>query len=130
MKLLIKVHFIYLLILKSIIMAHPAFIIEKSKNGKFHFTLTAKNGQVILTSEQYNSKSSCQNGIESVKKNASDTSKFVKLSAKNGKFYFNLIATNGQTIGTSQMYTAEANRDNGIKSVGENAPHAGLEDNA
>lgn len=111
-------------------MAHPAFIIEKSKNGKFQFNLTAKNGQVILTSEQYNAKSGCQNGIESVKKNAADASRFEKLSAKNGKFYFNLTAANGQTIGTSQMYASEATRDNGIKSVGENAPHAGIEDNA
>lgn len=51
-------------------MAHPSFIIETSKNGKHQFTLTARNGQVILTSEQYNAKSGCQNGIESVKKNA------------------------------------------------------------
>lgn len=109
-------------------MAHPAFIIEKSKNDKFQFNLTAKNGQVILTSEQYNTKSACQNGIESVKKNAPDASKFAKLSAKNGKYYFNLIAANGQTIGTSQMYSAENNRDNGIKSVAENAPLAGIED--
>lgn len=111
-------------------MAHPAFIIEKSNSDKFHFTLTAKNGQVILTSEQYSTKSACKNGIESVKNNAADKAKFVKLSAKNGKFYFNLTASNGQIIGTSQMYSAEGNRDNGIKSVAENAPQAGTEDKA
>jgi uncharacterized protein YegP (UPF0339 family) len=109
-------------------MAHPSFIIAKTKNDKFQFTLTAKNGQVILTSEQYNSKSACRNGLESVKKNAEDASKFTKLTAKNGKFYFNLIATNGQIIGTSQMYSSESSRDNGIQSVEENAPHAGIEE--
>jgi len=109
-------------------MAHPSFIIGKTKNDQFQFTLTAKNGQVILTSEQYNSKSACRNGIESVKKNAADASKFSKLTAKNGKFYFNLIAANGQIIGTSQMYSSESNRDNGIRSVEENAPKAGIEE--
>lgn len=41
------------------------------KAGKFRFRLKAANGQVIATSEAYESKSSCMNGIESVKTNAS-----------------------------------------------------------
>lgn len=51
-------------------MAHPAFIIKPSKDGQFYFNLTAKNGQVIATSEMYTTKAACENGIESVKENA------------------------------------------------------------
>ncbi|MGD9939834.1 MAG: YegP family protein [Clostridia bacterium] len=40
------------------------------KNGKFRFRLKAGNGQIIATSEAYNSKDACMNGIESVKNNA------------------------------------------------------------
>jgi len=40
------------------------------KSGKYRFRLKAANGEVIATSEAYNSKESCLNGIESVKKNA------------------------------------------------------------
>jgi uncharacterized protein YegP (UPF0339 family) len=40
------------------------------KSGKFRFRLKAANGQIIATSEAYESKSSCMNGIESVKANA------------------------------------------------------------
>lgn len=36
------------------------------KSGKFRFRLKAANGQIIATSEAYESKSSCMNGIESV----------------------------------------------------------------
>ena len=110
-------------------MANPSFIISKSKNGQTQFNLTAKNGQVILTSEQYSSKSACLNGVESVKTNSKDASKFDKLEAKNGKFYFNLKATNGQIIGTSQMYTTTDSRDNGIASIQANASTAGIEEN-
>ncbi len=42
------------------------------KAGKFRFRLKSGNGQIIATSEAYNSKDSCMNGIESVKKNAAD----------------------------------------------------------
>ena len=45
------------------------FEIKTRKNGEFQFNLKATNGQVILTSEGYNTKAACMNGIESVKKN-------------------------------------------------------------
>lgn len=44
----------------------------ESKNGKFYFTLKAGNGQIIGTSEMYETAASRDNGIESVKKNAED----------------------------------------------------------
>jgi uncharacterized protein YegP (UPF0339 family) len=46
------------------------FVLKKGSTGKFSFTLVATNGQVIATSEAYESKASAVNGIESVKRNA------------------------------------------------------------
>jgi uncharacterized protein YegP (UPF0339 family) len=46
------------------------FVLKKGSSGKFHFNLLAANGQVIATSESYNSKEAALNGIESVKTNA------------------------------------------------------------
>jgi uncharacterized protein YegP (UPF0339 family) len=48
------------------------FVLKKGASGKFHFNLHAANGQIIATSEAYNSKEAALNGIESVKKNAPD----------------------------------------------------------
>ena len=100
------------------------FIVSTRTNGEFQFNLQAGNGQTILSSEGYSTKTACQNGIESVKANSQDESKFEKLTASNGKPYFNLKAGNGQVIGTSQMYADESGRDNGIASVVENAKDA------
>lgn len=100
------------------------FVVSLRKNGEFQFALKATNGQIILSSEGYTTKSACMNGIESVKRNSQEPKRFEKLTAKNGKFYFNLKATNGQVIGSSQMYEAEASCDNGIASVAKNAPDA------
>ena len=104
------------------------FEITKRKDGEFQFNLKAGNGQVILTSEGYASKASCINGIESVKKNSQDDSKFERKTSKNGKPFFNLKATNGQVIGNSELYESEASRDNGIESVKKNAPAAETND--
>ena len=104
------------------------FGLKKSKNDKFVFNLLADNGQVILTSELYDSKASALNGIESVKKNAPDDGRYARLSAKDGSPYFTLKAGNGQVIGQSQMYSGAKARDAGIESVQTHAPQAALDD--
>jgi len=100
------------------------FVVSTRSNGEFQFALKADNGQNILASEGYKTKAACMNGVESVKKNSAVDARFEKKTAKNGKFYFNLKATNGQVIGSSQMYEAEKSCDNGIASVQKNAPGA------
>lgn len=104
------------------------FVITKRTNGEFQFKLNAGNGQTILVSEGYTTKASCTNGIESVKMNALDDKRFDRKESSNGKPYFNLKASNGQVIGTSELYESTAARDNGIASVKANAPTAVIED--
>jgi uncharacterized protein YegP (UPF0339 family) len=104
------------------------FIITKRVNGEFQFSLKAGNGETILNSEGYTSKSNCHNGIDSVKRNAADENKYDRKIASNGKLYFTLEATNGQTIGISELYENESGRTNGIISVKTNAPDAIIQD--
>ncbi len=49
---------------------HPKFEMYQDKAGEYRFRLKARNGEIIATSEGYVAKASCENGIESVKKNA------------------------------------------------------------
>ena len=100
------------------------------KAGEHRFRLKAGNGETILASEGYKSKSSCTNGIESVQKNCKDPKSFEKKMTEGGKFRFNLKSTNGQVIGTSQNYDSESGRDNGIESVTRTAPDAAIVDEA
>ena len=104
------------------------FEVKTRKNGEFQFNLKATNGQVILTSEGYKTKSSCLNGIESVKKNCKNEKRFETKVAANGKPFFNLKATNGEIIGSSQMYANPTTMKNGIASVQRNAPEAPVVD--
>lgn len=104
------------------------FVISTRKNGEYQFNLKADNGQGILASEGYSNRSGCDNGIESVRKNAPEDGRYDRKTSTNGKFYFNLKAGNGQVIGTSEMYESEAGRDNGIESVKKNAPGATVVD--
>lgn len=104
------------------------FVISKSASGKEFFVLKAGNGEVILTSQQYATRKSCDNGIESVRKNCNDESRFETKTAKDGREYFVLKASNGQVIGQSQMYKTGSGCKNGIASVQRNAPDAKVEE--
>ena len=48
------------------------FVVKKGTTGKFRFNLVAGNGQVIATSEAYETKAKAMAGIQSVRKNAPD----------------------------------------------------------
>ena len=104
------------------------FEIYKDKAGEFRFRLKAGNGQVILASEGYKAKASCVNGIESVRKNSQNDDRFERKETKAGKPRFNLKASNGQVIGTSETYESTKSCENGIASVAKNAPGAKVDD--
>ena len=104
------------------------FELYKDKAGEFRFRLKAGNGEIILASEGYKQRASAENGIASVQKNAADDSRFERKETKSGKHMFNLKASNGQVIGTSESYESTSGRDNGIESVKKNAPDANTVD--
>lgn len=104
------------------------FEIYRDAKGEYRFRLKAGNGQNILGSEGYGKKASCMNGVESVRKNSGDPGRFQASKTPSGKYRFNLLASNGQVIGTSQNYASESGCRNGIASVGRTAPSAKIDD--
>lgn len=49
---------------------NPKFEMYRDSAGEYRFRLKAKNGKIIGVSEGYSAKAGCENGIESVMKNA------------------------------------------------------------
>lgn len=117
------------------------FVIKTTSTG-VKFDLKAGNGEVIATSEVYNSLAACKNGIESVKKcceggiedqtaEGYETLKHPKFEVytdKKGEFRFRLKARNGEIIATSEGYKKKDSCLNGIESVKKNAPDAPVEE--
>lgn len=114
------------------------FVVKHTNTG-VKFDLKAGNGEVIATSEVYNSEAACKNGIASLKKNAPVAGvedqtvegyekvkhpKFEVYVDKAGEYRFRLKATNGEIIATGEGYKAKAGCMNGIESIKKNAPDA------
>lgn len=104
------------------------FELYKDRKGEFRFRFKAGNGEIVLTSEGYQSKASAKNGIDSVKRNAPNAGNFEMKTATNGKERFNLKASNGQIVGTSQLYSSASGCRNGVQCVQRDAPGATVED--
>ena len=113
--------------------------VVRTVNSGIKFDLKATNGQTIATSEIYESKAACLNGVESVRKNAPAANvedqtvenyetathpKFEMYVDKAGEYRFRLKARNGEIIAVSEGYTAKASCENGIESVKKNAADA------
>jgi uncharacterized protein len=105
------------------------FELSTSSDDQFRFVLKAANAEVILTSELYKAKDSARNGIASVQANCGDESRYQRKTSSDGRPFFNLKAANHQVIGTSQMYSDESSRENGIASVKANGAIKDVKDN-
>ena len=117
------------------------FVMKATANGGYKFDLKASNGEIIASSQVYQSDKACEAGIESVKKNAlvhvedqtvenfevKKHPKFELYTDKAGEFRFRLKASNGEIIATSEGYKAKPSALNGIESIGRNAPDAKVE---
>lgn len=104
------------------------FELKKGKTGKFSFNLKSGNGQVVFTSQSYDSKRSATAGIASVMKNGDKEARYERKASAKGQPYFLIKANNGQVIGKSQMYANTVSMEKGIKSVMKNAPTAATND--
>lgn len=102
------------------------FTIFTGTNGQYYFNLKASNGQKILASEGYVYRTSCVDGIQSVRNNAPIELRYSRKIASNGQYYFTLHGANGEVIGTSENYVSPQGRDGGIEDVKRYAPYADL----
>ncbi|MHC1692861.1 MAG: YegP family protein [Sphaerochaetaceae bacterium] len=121
------------------------FIVTKTNDGYYHFSLQAANYQTIVTSRNYSSPITCRDGITSVKKNSSvhvedqtlqkvekkGFPKFEMYLDTSGQYRFRLLAVNGKIIAIAEEgYASKSGCLNGIDSVGRTAGEAEIDKSA
>lgn len=88
------------------------YVIKQQGSTRFMFNLVS-GSNVILTSEAYKDKSGCKTGIASVQVYPQFDGSYRRKTSIAGQPYFILVAGNGETIGTSEMYSFELARELG-----------------
>ena len=105
------------------------FFRQSSNDSKWYFKLKDSNNETILSStEGYNIKQGCLNGIDAVKRHSPNEQYYKTFIGQDGKYYFTLIASNGEPIGKSEGYNSSYARDKGKENCKSEAPFAGIKD--
>jgi uncharacterized protein YegP (UPF0339 family) len=91
--------------------------IDVGPTGQFRFNVYAKNGQIVLSSEQYKTEAAAWNGAIAVQEAEHDTKDYAIETATDGRYYFTVTADNGQIVGVSQLYTSRESAAAGVASV-------------
>lgn len=118
------------------------FKIVKAANDQFRVQFVY-NAEIMVWSENYTSKASAKNCVDSIKKNA-PAAAIVDLTkeetatgyrfeidlAKNGETFVRFRAANGEIMVRSETYSSKSSARNCAESVQKNAPDAPVEDEA
>jgi uncharacterized protein YegP (UPF0339 family) len=73
--------------------------------SQWYFRVVAANNEIVLRSEGYASKSNAQRGATTALGWATDASRFEDRATAAGDAYFVVKASNGEIVGTSQVYS-------------------------
>lgn len=116
-------------------MAHKFKIVSRA-NGQFGAQFVY-NSEIIFWSENYTSKTSAQNCIDSLKKNAPGAEtvdldkdeqgkgyRFEIVKAKDGQSFVRFVASNGETMVRTETYASKSGARNAIESLKKNGPGA------
>ncbi len=112
------------------------FIISRTPYEEYTFELRAGNGEAIAISQTFPTVESCENIIDSIKRNAKAPvedrtqykwkaipyPKYEVYKDTTGEFHFRLKSASGEIIAVSESYTTKSSCLKGIRSIGKNAP--------
>jgi|ERR1035437_4252461 uncharacterized protein YegP (UPF0339 family) len=79
------------------------YVIRSSSDG-FYFIMLTEKGQVILTSELYQTLLDCKTGIAQVRINCRIDTRYELKKTDENKYYFILKTQGCKVIGISEMY--------------------------
>lgn len=89
-------------------------VFESTASGEFYFHLAGGNHEIILSSEGYNTRTGALGGALSVLNHGFDSRNYDVEKAANGEYYYNLVAVNGEIIGTSETYVSKSNANKAV----------------
>lgn len=87
------------------------FQLFKDEADEFRFRIRGKNNKILLRSEGYTSETGRETGMASVIHNGINLMNYHLKKSVDDKFYYNLVAKNGEIIGTSILKNTPEERD-------------------
>ncbi len=90
------------------------FQVFRGLDSKYYFHLRAANGEIILQSQGYTTRTSANNAVTSVQNIGGDAARYQVRPAADGRYYFVLRATNGRTMAWGETYAVKAGAETAV----------------
>jgi hypothetical protein len=91
---------------------------KKTKKNDYRFLVKSKTGKILLKSVPFASKDSMESSLKVLQeKEGVNIKLFERKTNTDGKFLIELKSPNGETIGSSGLYSSEAGMENGILNI-------------
>ena len=106
----------------SSILAAPSgaqFQVFRGLDKGYYFHLRAGNGEIVLQSQSYSSRTNAVNGVTSVKSNGASAAGYQLLEASNGQWYFVVKAANGAVVAKGETYSSKSNAQRAVNTCVE-----------
>lgn len=91
----------------------------EGSDGKTYVHLRAANGQIVLQTQGYASKSAAEKGVAAIEAAAVQADRFEVFEGADGQHTFRLTATSGEILGRGEMYATKSNAFRGAARVRE-----------
>jgi uncharacterized protein len=89
-------------------------VFKSSNDGQYYFNITGGNGEIMLQSEGYTTKSAALKGVASVRTNGGELAGWEVIPAANGQFFIQLFADNNELIARGETYSSKSNADKAV----------------
>lgn len=104
------------------------FIISRTKNKKFYFTVESTELTTLLTSEFYASKLACKKGIIALKNAVQGIGRYQWVEEKDDAVYFIIKSINGQKLASSERYNSLPESSDSLSMLKKEVPKANIVD--
>ena len=91
----------------------------KGSDGKTYVHLRAANGQIVLQTQGYSSKSAAAKGVAAIEAAAVQADRFEVFEGADGQHTFRLTSISGEILGRGEMYATKSNAFRGAARVRE-----------
>ncbi|MBP9085716.1 MAG: YegP family protein [Kofleriaceae bacterium] len=98
----------------------PKFDLWQNDAGQYYFHLAAANGEILLASQGYQSRTGAINGVLSVLDNGGLDVRYAIKQGSDRKHYVSLLAANQQVIATGEGYSTKSNANRAVKTMVRN----------
>jgi hypothetical protein len=99
------------------------FEVFTGEDKKSYFHLRAGNGEIVLQSQGYTTRTAALKGVDSVKANGGSDARWEVTETVDGQFGIRLKAANGQIIARGESYASKSNANRAIDSIQEILGH-------